>query len=224
MIDFSITGTIEEEILEFTIDGKTKSIDQFTPKINFALEDKGVYRIFFEQKIAKYIPEQIDKAVNILLMPIKGLFDILTFNVDSKWEEKISAFRVSGYIDINIESDTEITFQYTAGHFNKSKGYFDKPIILFSNKSKCEVFQQDIADDGDIKKKYYGFVQNVISVSMWFYILFGYLFIQSISHSNYTALIILLSVIIFFSVLIGVIFSKASVKKKKLILILKTMN
>lgn len=36
-------------------------------------------------------------------------------------EEKISAFKVFGYIDINVESDTEITFQYVAGNYNKSK-------------------------------------------------------------------------------------------------------
>ncbi len=53
MIDLSITGTIEEGILEFTFDGKTKNIDQFTPKISFPLRDKGVYRIFFEQKKCK---------------------------------------------------------------------------------------------------------------------------------------------------------------------------
>ena len=212
MIDLSITGMIEEGILEFTVNGKTKSIDQFTPKINFTLKDKGVCRIFFEHKMAKYVPKRIEKAIDILFMPITGLFNILTFNVEPNWE-KISVFRVSGYIYINIESDTEITFQYTVGYFNKSKECFDKPIILFSN-NKCEVFQQAIAYDGDIKQKHYEFVRNVISASMWFYILFGYLFIQSISHNNYGALIILSIVIIFFSVLIGMILAKASVKRK----------
>lgn len=220
MIDLSITGTIEEGVFEFTFCGETKSIDQFTPKINFHLEGKGVHRIFFEQKKAKYIPGQIDKAVSILLTPLKGLFNILTFNVDSKWEEKISAFKVSGYIDVDIESDTELTFQYTAGYFNRSKGDFNKPVLLFSSKGECEVFQKYIIDYDAVKNRYYSFVQNVISVSMWFYILFGYLFIQSVLHGNYGALIILLIAVIFFSALIGVVLAKASVKKNKLILMM----
>lgn len=222
MINLCITGTIEDNVFSFTIDGETKIIDQFNKRVNFILKDKGVYRIFFKQKVEEYIPEKVDKAISILFIPIKGLFNIITFNVPYKWEEKISAFKVSGYIDINIERDTEITFQYKYGFFNELKECFDKPKILFFN--ACEVFQQNTAYEDDIKKKYCGFVQNVISVSMWFYILFGYLFIQSISHNNYLAFTVILNVLIIFSILIGLVLAKAFKKKKRLILILKTMN
>lgn len=112
MIDLSITGMIEEGILEFTVNGKTKSIDQFTPKINFTLKDKGVCRIFFEHKMAKYVPERIEKAIDILFMPITGLFNILTFNVEPNWEKfqflefqviLISTLKVTLKLHFNIQ-------------------------------------------------------------------------------------------------------------------------
>ena len=222
MINFCITGTLEEDILEFTINGETKSIDQFTKRIIFPLENKGIYRVYFKQKNAEYIPKQVEKVVKILFLPIKGLFNIITFNVDSIWEEKISGFRVSGYTDIKIERDIEIKFQYQAGYFDKLKECFNKPKILFYD--ECEVFQQNIIDDYNIKQKYEGFVQKVISVSMWFYILFGYLFVQSVAHKNQVAFVILLCTIIFFSILIGMILVNGLKKKKKLIDILKMRN
>lgn len=222
MIDLCITGTLKSDILEFTVGDETKAIDRFSNSVHFSLEPKQTYRIYFEQKREQYIPRPVEIVLNLLLLPIRGLFNVITFNVDQAWEKEISAFKASGYIDINLETDTELSFEYKSGSFDKSQKYFYEPTVLFS--SEYPTNQKNIADDSDIRRKHINFVQNVISVGIWFYLLFIFLLVISIKYSYHIAFAIVLSVIVIFSILIASLLINSFRKKKQLISALSKQN
>ena len=56
MIDLSVSGALEKDMVVFSLNGESKAVDPFTKQIHFSLEEKKTYRLYFEQKPAQYIP------------------------------------------------------------------------------------------------------------------------------------------------------------------------
>lgn len=152
MIDLSVSGALEKDMVVFSLNGESKAVDPFTKQIHFSLEEKKTYRLYFEQKPAQYIPRCAEILLNMVLLPIRGIFNVLTFHTIQTWEEDISAFRVSGCLDICLDRDTEISFEWKPGKFEKQTNTFYKPTISFSPDMQAE--QTFLPDEKEIIKNY----------------------------------------------------------------------
>ena len=173
MIDLYISGTIEKDAVIFSLNGESKTINQFSKQIHFSVEEKKIYRIHFEQKNEQFIPRHIEIILNILFLPIRGIINILAFNTIPIWWNDISAFKISGYIDIDLNETTEISFELKQGHFDKSTNMFCPPVISFSPDILTE--QSCTADITEIKKAHHNHLSNIASASILLFALLLYL-------------------------------------------------
>ena len=188
MITLSINGIFrEDEVYQLKINDDVKLIDQFSKCACFSLPARGNYRIYFEQKRTCQLPKCIGIPLMILCFPFRGLFNILTFNSENNWEKETTAFRLAGYIDIDICEDSEIKFRTIQSYYDQNSNVFIEPSLQID--SPCDQTMQNIWDDIGIRQKYNAFLKNLISVSIWFYVLFGYLFSRAVYGSNRIAII-----------------------------------
>ena len=111
MIDLCISGNLDKDVVIFSLNGESKTVDQFSKQVHFSLEENKIYRLDFEQRSEQFMPGYVEIMLNILFLPIRGIFNVLTFNTDQTWEKDISAFKISGYIDINLNKNTNISFE-----------------------------------------------------------------------------------------------------------------
>ena len=85
MIDLTISGTLDKDVVVFTLNGESKTVDQFSKQVHFSLEKRKTYRLYFEQKSEQYIPRCAEILLNIMFLPIRGIFNVLTFNTTQDW-------------------------------------------------------------------------------------------------------------------------------------------
>lgn len=215
MIDLCITGYMKRDVLKFTIDGETKTIDQFTKSIHFSLENNRVYRINFEQQTEQYIPRYAEIVLNLLFLPVRGLFNIITFDVNQNWEKDVSAFRVFGYIEVKLNEDTEVFFEFKHGNFDEKAGVFSKPGITFS--SDVSLHQTTAADPREVCRRHFDFLLNVASVSVLFFALFIFLSIAAFKNELLAAFIFVLAVMVAVGVLVGYLAVRSFKKRKRLL-------
>ena len=221
MVDLfiTITGSLDRDILAFTVENETKTFDSFSKGIHFSLEKNRTYRICFEQKPARYLPRSAEIVLNLLCLPIRGIFNIITFNVDQNWEKDISAFRVSGYMDVNLNENTEVSFSFKQGRYDKKAHIFYEPTITCSPDM---IISKLITPDAKaIARNHTSFLQNIASASVLFFALLIFLLIQSINHRQYGAFVFVLVVILVFSILVGYLVVNSFQKRKRLLTIFR---
>lgn len=173
MVDLCITGSISHDAVQFSLNGETKTVDPFSGKIHFSLEEGRTYRICFQQTTPRYIPRCAEILLDILFLPVRGVVNAITFHTEPGWEKDISAFRLSGYIDIHLREDTEISFHWKPGTFDKMSNRFLPPQIFFSPDVVTE--RTVTPDVSEISKKHCLYLQNVLSVSTLLFALLLYL-------------------------------------------------
>mgnify|MGYP000138721675 CR=1 FL=1 len=217
MVDLFISGSLDRDILAFTVENEIKTIDPFSKGIHFSLEKNRAYRIYFEQKSERYIPHSAEIILNLLCLPIRGVFNIITFNADQNWEKDISAYRVSGYIDVNLNENTEVFFSLKQGKYDKKTNIFYEPSITCS--PNIIINQFVIPDAKDIVRNHMNFLQNIASVSVIFFALFIFLLTKSINNKLYGAFMLVLVVIIVFSILVAFLVVHSFKKRKRLLII-----
>ena len=198
MIDLTISGTLGKDIIVFTLNGESKHIDPFTKQVHFSIEEAKNHRLYFEQKSGQYIPHTAEIILNILSFPFRGAFNILTFNTET-WEKDISAFKLSGYVDINLTENTEISFKLGQGGFEKQTNTFDKPTISIS--PDMPIDQTCLVDVKEIIKKHRSHVLNVCSATALLLGILFYLLFAGLKNKMYVACIITSTFITFFSLL-----------------------
>lgn len=195
MIDLCISGTLEKDAVIFSLNGECKTINQFSKQIHFLVEEKKTYRLHFEQKNEQFIPRHIGIMLNILFLPIRGIINILTFNTIPIWWNDISAFKISGYIDINLTEATEISFELKQGYFDKRTDMFCPPVISFSPNILIE--QSCIPDMKEIKKAHHNHLSNIASASILLFALLLYLlYIGAKNELNVACIITLILMIL----------------------------
>lgn len=218
MIDLCISGSLSKDIILFSINGETKYIDQFSKEIHFSLEEKKIYRIHFEQKTEQYISRFAENVLNILFLPVRGIFNIVTFNINQNWENDISAFKLSGYIEINLHKDTEILFDLKHGKFDKKTNSFIPPLISFYPNVSIE--QAITSDATEVSKKHGNYLQNIASVSMLLFVLLIYLLFVGLGNKLYIACVITSMLVLVFGILVFVLVQRSFKKKKSLLMTL----
>lgn len=200
MVDLCISGTLEKDVVVFSIDGEVKTIDQFSRRIHFTLEENKTYRVYFEQTAERFVPRYAEILLNILFMPVRGVFNVLTFNIVQDWEKDISAFKLSGYIDINLNKETELIFELRQGKYEKDANTFRKPTISFSTDALIE--QSCSPDAKEIRKKHQNHLLNIGSASAMLFALLFYLLFVGYKNKGYIACILTACLITIFSALI----------------------
>lgn len=218
MIVLTILGALSKDVVSITVNGETKTIDQFSRDIHFYIEKDKLCRIYFEQKIEKYIPWFIEVLLRIFLLPIKGVFNAITFNINRNWENDISAFKVLGYFDVCLNENTEVLFELKHGKFDKRARVFYEPTIIFS--SNVVVKQSITKDYKEISKRHYDFLYNIASVTVIFLSILICLLIIAINNYLYVALVSVLIIMILFSVLVTFLVLHSFKKKERLLTLL----
>lgn len=187
-------------------------MDQFSKQVHFSLEERKTYRLYFEQKSEQYIPRCAAFMLHILFLPIRGVLNVLTFNTNQNWEKDISAFKLSGYIDITLNENTEISFKLTQGYIEKTTNKFRDPTISFSPNVLVE--QELTPDSKEITKKHCDHLLNIASASLLLFALLIYLFAVGFKNEKYYACIATSLFIIIFAIL-TVYLVLTSFKKRK---------
>ncbi len=212
MIDLCISGILNRDLVVFSLNGESKTIDQFSKQIHFSLEEGKTYRLYFEQKSEQYIPRYAEILFNILFLPIRGVFNVLTFNTIQDWAKDISAFKLSGYIDINLNENTDISFELSQGNIEKNTNKFWEPTISFS--SDVLVEQTLTPDIKEIIKKHSNHLLNIGSASILLFALLIYLLSVGFKNENHFACIVTSLFIIMF-IILTVYLILISFKKRK---------
>lgn len=218
MIDLCISGTLDQDTVIFSINGESKAVDQFSKQAHFRLEENKTYRIGFEQVSSNDIPRFAEIILDILFLPVRGVFNILMFNNDRNWEEDISAFKLSGYIDVNINKDAEISFELRRGKFNKSINKFQSPVIVFSHDALIE--QSCYPDSKEVTQKHLKYLLNIASVGVWLFALLFYLIFIGLRNKIYSAVVIVSALAISFGILIAYLIFYSFKEKRSLLTIL----
>lgn len=215
MIDLCISGTLNKDLVIFSLNGESKTVDQFSKQVHFSLEERKTYRLYFEQKSEQYIPRCAEILLNILFLPIRGIFNVISFNTIQDWAKDISAFKLSGYIDINLNENTEISFELTQGNIEKNTNKFLSPAISFS--PNVLVAQKLTPDIKEITKKHYNYLLNIGSASILLFALLIYLLTVGFKVKNDLACIATLLIIIMSSILVAYLILTSFKKRKALI-------
>lgn len=222
MIDLCISGTLDKDSVVFSLDGATKTIDQFSREIHFSLEENQVYRIYFEQRSMEDISRYAGILLNVILLPIRGIFNVITFNSNQHWEADISAFKLSGYIDVCISEDTKVSFKLKRGNFAKESNSFTAPVISFSPDVLTE--QSITPDDEEISKEHSSFLWNIASVSILWFALMIYLSYVGFNNDIYIVRVVVSILLVAFSGLLSFLVVHSFKKKKTLLEILVTQG
>ena len=130
----------------------------------------------------------------------------------SDWEKDISAFKISGYIDINLSENTQISFDLTRGKFDKNVNRFYEPTISFFPDISAE--RLCTPDVEEIIKKHHDHLLNIVSTSVILFALMFYLLFIGFKNKIYTACVIVSLFIIAFGTL-SVYLILFSFKKRK---------
>ena len=215
MIDLCIAGSLCRDSIVFSVNGETKTINQFNKSIHFLLIENKEYRIFFDQQREEDIPIGVKVLLEILFFPIRGVFNVILYNTDQDWEKDISVYKVSGYIDVKFNKNTNILFNLKYGGYDANKKQFYKPEIVFS--PDIHVNQITVIDVREISLKHSTFLKNLASVGLLFFILFAYLLVIAINNAITFASIFISIVMIFMGFFLGCLILH-SFKKKKFLL------
>ena len=188
MIDLCISGTLNKDLVIFSLNGESQTIDQFSKQIHFLLEERKTYRIYFEQRTEQYIPRYAETLLNILFLPIRGVFNVLTFNTVQDWAKDISAFKLSGYIDVNLSENTEIAFELAQGYVETTTNKFFSPTISFSpNAFMKSTLTPNIRE---ITKKHGNHLLNILSASLLLLTMLVYLLSVGFKNENLFACVV----------------------------------
>lgn len=215
MVDLLISGSPDNDAIVFSLNGESKTIDRFSNEVLFSLEEGQPYRLKFEQKSEQFIPHYVEIFLNILFLPIRGTLNVLTFNTVQEWEKDISAFKISGYIDINLSENTQISFDLTRGKFDKNVNRFYEPTISFFPDTPAE--RLCTPDVEEIIKKHHDHLLNIVSTSVILFALMFYLLCIGFKNKIYTACVIVSLFIIAFGTLTVYLILFSFKKRKNLI-------
>lgn len=217
MIDFRISGFLEKDSMVFSLNGEEKTISQTCQSVQFFLEENKTHRVYFEQRTEQLIPHQVEVVLNILFLPVRGVFNAILFNADQNWEREISAFKLSGYIDVNPTENAEVSFKVKQGYFEKNAGGFYKPTITFS---PGVLVEQTVATDAkEITKKHNNHLLNIASVGVLLLALFVVLLFAAAENLGFTEVTLVLTIMLAL-VGVGVFLVLHSFKRKKQLLAL----
>lgn len=222
MIDLCISGIMDRDAVVFSLNGESKSADRFSGQIHFFLEENKTYRIAFEQRSEKLIPHCAEFLLNVLFLPLRGAFNVLTYNTVQNWEKDISAFRLSGYIEVNLSKNTEISFELKHGTFDKDTNCFYKPQISFSPDVLCE--QACVPDGREIIERQRNYLLNAASAGLLLFALLFYLIFISVKNGMYIACIITSVLTVSFGILAAFLIIHSFKKRKRLISALISQN
>lgn len=199
MIDLTISGTLDKDAVVFTLNGESGCVDQFSKQIHFSVDETKTQRLYFEQKSEQYLPRPVEILLDILLLPIRGVLNVLTFNTVQAWEKDISAFKLSGYVDINPAETPAISFTLKQGRFEKQTNTFYRPTIAFS--PEMPVDQTCPTDAKEITKKHRNYVLDICSAAILLFGILIYLLFVGLKNELYVACIITSIFIVSFAAL-----------------------
>lgn len=210
MIDLHISGLTDRYPIDFTVGGTTKTVDLVRKDIHFSLEENKEYRIYFRQKNENHIPRGAEIFLSLIFLPVRGIFNVITFNTDQDWEREISAFRVSGYADVTFTENTELSFRLNTGKYDGKT--FHGPEMIFS--PEMSVNQTLTRAPEEIFSAHRRFLKNLASVSLLFFALFIFLLIAAINANLFGAAVFISAITVFMGGLIA-FFALRSFKKRK---------
>ena len=203
MIDLCISGILDEELggdaVIFSIGGESKNVDLFSGQVHFLLEENKTYRLRFEQRSQRSVPQFVENILDVLFLPVRGILNAITFNGSPDWWKDVSAFKISGYVDINFNANAEISFELKSGYFDKNTNTFCPPAISFSPDISTE--RSCIPDVKEITKAHHNHLLNIASGSVLLFALLFYLLYVGVKNEMNAACIIISILIVSFVIL-----------------------
>ena len=226
MIDLCISGILDEELggddVIFSIGGESKNVDCFSGQVHFLLEENKTYRLCFEQRSQRSVPRFVENILNVLFLPVRGILNVITVTGDPDWWKDVSAFKISGYVDINFNANAEISFELKAGYFDKNTNTFCPPAISFSPDISTE--RSCIPDVKEITKAHHNHLLNIASVSVLLFVLLFYLLYVGVKNEMNVACVIVSILIISFAILTAWLILYSFRKRKSLIIALNSQQ
>ena len=226
MIDLCISGTLDEELggdaVIFSIGGESKNVDLFSGQVHFLLEENKTYRLRFEQRSQRSVPQFVENILDVLFLPVRGILNAITFNGSPDWWKDVSAFKISGYVDINFNANAEISFELKSGYFDKNTNTFCPPAISFSPDISTE--RSCIPDVKEITKAHHNHLLNIASGSVLLFALLFYLLYVGVKNEMNVACVIVSILIISFVILTVWLILHSFRKRKALIIVLDSQQ
>lgn len=226
MIDLYISGILDEDLggdaVIFSIGGESKNVDLFSGQVHFLLEENKTYRLRFEQRSQRSVPQFVENILDVLFLPVRGILNAITFNGSPDWWKDVSAFKISGYVDINFNANAEISFELKSGYFDKNTNTFCPPAISFSPDISTE--RSCIPDVKEITKAHHKHLLNIASGSVLLFALLFYLLYVGVKNEMNVACVIVSILIISFVILTAWLILYSFRKRKSLIIALNSQQ
>ncbi len=226
MIDLCISGILDEDLggdaVIFSIGGESKNVDLFSGQVHFLLEENKTYRLRFEQRSQRSVPQFVENILDVLFLPVRGILNVITFNGSPDWWKDVSAFKISGYVDINFNANAEISFELKSGYFDKNTNTFCPPAISFSPDISTE--RSCIPDVKEITKAHHNHLLNISSGSVILFALLFYLLYVGVKNEINVACVIVSILIISFVILTVWLILHSFRKRKALIIVLDSQQ
>ncbi len=190
-----------------------KIIDSVHPAVSFSV-DNGPCEILIEQFSEPTPDGGFWKILNIISLPLKGLFNMIFSYTDVEWEEKIRAYKLKSRITIDVLDDCEYEFSLIDSEFLWRTESFSSPVVMCDE--NVDIHTESIENPDSIDQCYQKFIQKMYSEFSFVLLFFGILLYNYKRDGNKATMIICGIVIVglfIFAIFLNVFNEK---KRKKL--------
>lgn len=193
-MQISIYGNLPEcEQFEIACDNQTKLIDSIDKSATFEINNHCNNEIVVEQKKRVVLPRWLRYIFLIVTLPLQGLFNIITFNSDSSWENNICPYRIKAILSVNSDTDEVIYLTINKASYCGKNGKVKFPTMEVNPDIKKHIEYIDNFDDVDYQFK--RFIIKFMSIVEVFFLIFAFLLYNAIISSNVIAIICTVAII-----------------------------
>jgi len=138
-----------------TFNGESQIVNEDLKSIYFEVSDCKEYDLEFEHKQIKKPGIFVTFIIFILTSIIQGIINIIFWNTDSDWKERIIPYCLSGKIKINLVDDKSINLKY-----KYIRGLFPKLYIDNNEITNVKYFP----NIQDFNVKYLSYFKKILSI------------------------------------------------------------
>lgn len=161
-LTFKTTEFENEASLKIKINDEIKTLDNLNNQASFELEENINYEVFIEQESSKNNINFVNILIFIITMLIRGAFNILLMNTESKWENNVNAYCIKSKFNIKLQQDLDVSLKLVNTKFYEELQTWELPKII--TKPEIEIESHYIVNYNDFNNQFYSYVKRITSI------------------------------------------------------------
>ena len=208
---------IKDNAFDITVGQETHTITHENNQAVFKLSESKNYNIEICKKYCKSNHSFNNILIFFFTMILQGIFNILLFNTDSKWYNKLSPYIIKTNFNIFIDKDTDLEFIYNEGYFYYDRKTKKLPTISWIDGDNIVLVKTEYTiDKVNLTNAYCKYVKKFISCASVCELIFLLLILLAVSYNNFTAAIICCILFVLVIIIQIIVFKKEFMRLKKI--------